>query len=109
MECNQSNIQRDIYKQNTLIINQEELKVNDISFRFNKQEKMHKVNKMLDIEILHQIPLQGKIFCSGSERKCGQKAACHLLQGPPQVRRAPLSEATFSQSSLHLVTEESGV
>ena len=85
VECSQSNIQRDIYKTNTLIINQEELKVNDISFRFNKHEKMHKINKMLDIEILYQIPLQGKIFCSGKERKYGQKAACQILQCPPQV------------------------
>lgn len=43
-------------------------------------------------------------FCSEIERKCGQQAvsSCQLLQGIPQLQRAPLSEATLFQSSLHL-------
>ena len=70
-----------------------------------------RTKEILDTEIHHQIPLQGKTFCSGTERKCGQQAAssCQLLQGLPQLQRAPLSEATFSHSSLHLMTEGGGV
>lgn len=42
VEHNQSNIQRDIYRPITFIINQEYLKINEISFQFNKHEKRTK-------------------------------------------------------------------